>query len=99
MSGCGDDNPDDEGREAAGSNTKSFPGRADGRSGSGAIDDATVMVVGAFFEAAESSWANSKARKSPVLASIALCIPNTPDHVLGRDAALRRPRMAIDLCI
>src|ERR1043166_1717205 len=34
MSGCVDDNPDDEGREEAGSNTESFPRRFDRRKGS-----------------------------------------------------------------
>jgi hypothetical protein len=34
MSGCGDDNPDDEGREAAGSNTEIVSRRADGSGGS-----------------------------------------------------------------
>ena len=33
MSGCGDDNPDDEGREAARDNSKSVSRRADGGRG------------------------------------------------------------------
>src|SRR5215831_14701246 len=45
MSGCGDDNPDDEGREAARDNTKSVSRRADSGGGRGSDRSQRAAVL------------------------------------------------------
>ena len=45
MSGCGDDNPDDERRKAARSYTKSVPRRADGGQGAAVMEALELRLV------------------------------------------------------